>query len=230
MGEGSQFLEILLFAMVAAFLVYRLRSVLGRRHGEERQRPNPFTPPTPPAGPDTPDNVVSLPGRARIPVDVEPAEMPAPASTLESGVRAIRAADPTFNERPFLQGARAAFELIVSGFAAGDTASLRSLLSDDVYDNFAAAIRDRKNKGETLETRISGFDGVELLEARMDGRHAICVVKFTTRQVNAVRDGNGTVIDGDSQQALEVIDIWTFSRNARSNDPTWLLSETSTPN
>lgn len=229
MGEGFYFVDILIFAMVAAFLVYRLRSVLGRRHGEERQRPNPFAQ-RPPQAPGTPtddgDNVVQLPDRGRG-ADMPTRETPA---TLADGVRQIRAADPAFNERHFLHGARAAFEMIVGAFAAADTATLRPLLADDVYDNFAEAIRQRQAAGETLTTELKGFEGVELLDARMDGRHAICQVRFTTRQINVTRDSQGNIMDGDPDQALEVVDIWTFSRNVRSKDPNWLLVETRTGN
>lgn len=229
MGEGFIFVDILIFAMVAAFLIYRLRSVLGKRHGEERQRPNPFAqrPPQAPGAPgEEPDNVVHLPERGR-PADLPPPAPGAPAS-LADGVRQVRAADPSFNERYFLQGARAAFEMIVGAFAAGDTATLRPLLADDVYDNFAEAIRQRQAAGETLTTELKGFDGVDMLDARMDGRHAVVQVKFTTRQINVTRDADGAVVDGDPAQALEVVDIWTFSRNVRSKDPNWLLVETQT--
>ncbi len=228
MGEGFYFVDILIFAMVAAFLVYRLRSVLGKRHGEERQRPNPFAqrPPQAPGAPaEDADNVVHLPERGRVP-DMPPTRE-APA-TLADGVRQVRAADPSFNERYFLQGARAAFEMIVGAFAAGDTATLRPLLADDVYDNFAEAIRARQAAGETLTTEVKAFDAVDLLDARMDGRHAVVQVKFTTRQINVTRDAEGAVVDGDPDQALEVVDIWTFSRNVRSKDPNWLLVETQT--
>lgn len=228
MGEGYYFVDILIFAMVAAFLVYRLRSVLGKRHGEERERPNPFAqrPPQAPGAPDD-DNVVQLPERGRAPAADVPPSFGAPAS-LEEGVRQIRTADPSFNERYFLQGARAAFEMIVAAFASGDTATLRPLLADDVYDNFAEAIRKRQTAGETLTTEVRGFDAVDLLEAHMDGRHAVCRVKFTSHQVNVTRDADGAVVDGDPEQALEVVDIWTFSRNVRSKDPNWQLVETQT--
>lgn len=174
MGGGSVWLEILIFAMVAAFFVYRLRNVLGRKHGEERERPNPFAPrdnngatgPTTP-GPDS-DNVIPLPSRGAAADLPDLPESSGPVS-LEDGLRLIRAADANFNERTFLQGAKAAFEMIVKAFAEGDTPTLRPLLADDVYDRFAAAIRERQATGETLESRIHGFESVDLSAARLDG-------------------------------------------------------------
>lgn len=226
MGGDNFFLDILIFAMVAAFLVYRLRGVLGRKHGEERQRPNPLSQrqqgrqgPSPDS-----DNVVQLPDRNRAEAEAPP-EFSGPVS-LEEGLRRIHATDPSFNERHFLQGARAAFEMIVRAFADGDTATLRPLLADDVYDRFAEAIRQRAAAGETLETRIEKFESVDMAEARMEGNTAFCTVRFTTHQVNVTIDTEGNVVDGDPDEAAEVIDLWTFSRNVRSGNPNWLLAET----
>lgn len=225
MGEGSVFIEIVVFAMIAAFLVFRLRSVLGRRNGEERQRPNPYAAPRP--GQDLPDNVVVLPERGRT-ADAT-AEDEGPPS-LAVGLARIKAADPSFEEKPFVQGAQSAFEMIVQAFAKGDTTALRPLLSDDVYDNFAAAIRSRTAAGETLETRVERIKDADLLEARMEGRNAVITAKFVSDQVNVTRDTAGTVVDGDPERVQEVTDIWTFARDTRSRDPNWLLVETRTPN
>ncbi|MGQ9366285.1 Tim44/TimA family putative adaptor protein [Azospirillum sp. ST 5-10] len=224
MGDGFVFIEIVIFAMIAAFLVYRLRSVLGRRNGEERQRPNPYAP-RPDQG--RPDNVVTMPGRPRGQPS-EPASPDEPLS-LAAAIAQIAGVDPNFDEKRFLQGARAAFEMIVDAFARGDTAALRPLLSDDVYENFARAIRERQAAGETLETRIESIEDADVAEARLDGRTALVSVKFVSHQVNVTRDANGAIVDGDPNTAVEVVDIWTFARDTRSRDPNWALVETRTP-
>jgi predicted lipid-binding transport protein (Tim44 family) len=227
MGEGFYFIDILIFAMIAAFLVYRLRGVLGRRHGEERQRPNPYTSRPSQEGAD---NVVTLPDRGRAPpIDVPPPAPDEPYS-LAAGIGQIQANDPTFDEKGFLQGAKAAFGMIVTAFAQGDTPTLRPLLSDDVYDNFAAAIRSRQSSGETLETKVANIREADVIEARMDGRTAFVTVKFISEQINVTRDGTGAIIDGDPEHPLEVVDIWTFARNTRSRNPNWTLIETRVPN
>ena len=229
MGDGFVFVEILIFAMIAAFLVYRLRSVLGRRTGEERQRPNPFTarPDAPRAG--APDNVVPMPGRDRPVPAAAPASPDEPVS-LHAALAQIAAADPSFEEKHFLQGARGAFQMIVEAFAKGDTATLRPLLADDVYDNFARAVRDRQAAGETLETRIERIADADVVEARMDGRTALVTVKFVSEQMNVVRDRNGAVVDGDPNAVVEAVDVWTFARNTRASNPNWALVETRTTN
>ena len=215
---------VLIFAMIAAFLVYRLRSVLGRRTGEERQRPNPFT-----ARPNNqPDNVVPLPNRAERPV---PNAAPSPDEpvSLAAALDQIKAADPSFDEKYFLQGARGAFQMIVEAFAKGDTATLRPLLSDEVYDNFARAVRERQSAGETLDTRIERIADADVVEARLDGRTALVTVKFVSEQMNVVRDSAGAVVDGDPNAVVEAVDVWTFARNTRAGDPNWALVETRTP-
>src|ERR1700675_289988 len=139
MSDGFQYLDIILFAMVAAFLVLRLRSVLGRRTGTERPR-NPLRFGMHLEPPPASDNVVSLPDRSR-PLDdaAQPVETPRPTS-VAAGIVQIRGADPSFDTTGFASGARGAFEMIVHAFASGDTANLRPLLSDEVYERFADAI------------------------------------------------------------------------------------------
>lgn len=220
-------LEIVIFAAVAAFFIYRLRSVLGRRHGEERERPNPYVQRPGDNAPvaDT-DNVVQLPDRR----SAEAVSLPddGPISVAE-GVRQIQSADPNFNEKDFVTGARAAFEMIVGAFAAGDTPTLRPLLADDIYDQFAAAIRQRQQAGEVLESRIHQIESVDLTAARLDGRTAICTVSITSHQTHVTRDAAGTIVDGDPDVREEVVDIWTFQRNTRASNPNWQLVETRTP-
>ena len=220
-------LDIIVFAMIAGFLVYRLRSVLGRRTGEERQRPNPFVAdPSPQA---LPDNVIPLPDRGRPVLDSGESEPDQPFS-LATGLAQVRAADPAFEEKSFLQGARGAFAMIVGAYAQGDTGVLRPLLSDDVYDSFAAEIRRRLAAGEKHETKIERIKDADVLEARVDGRMALVTVKFVSDQIIVTYGANGALLDGDPDRLLEIIDIWTFARNTRARDPNWSLVETRTPN
>jgi predicted lipid-binding transport protein (Tim44 family) len=228
MGGGLAFIDILIFAMIAAFLVYRLRSVLGRRHGEERQRPNPYAPPPPQAQqrPTAPDNVIQIPQR-QPQADAEPS--PGEPVSLAQGLAQIRAADPSFDEKGFVQGARGAFEMIVEAFARSDKDTLRPLLAPDVFANFEGAIDARAQAGETSETKVLGFDEVDLTAARMQGSEARVTIRFQTRQTSVVRNAAGAVVDGDPDEALEVVDLWTFARDTRSRDPNWLLVETAVP-
>lgn len=217
MGEGS-FLDILVLAVIAGFLILRLRSVLGRRTGTEQRRPNPIAQQPARPEPRSPDNVVSMPDRPRPNGNGE--------SAPASGLTQIKIADRSFSESSFVGGARAAFKMIVEAFARGDTATLRPLLSDELYDEFSGAIRDRLAAGHVLEETVESVDRADIIDARMDGRTAFVTVRLTSRQKSVTRDAEGKVIEGSPDQTVEVTDIWTFARNTRATDPNWALVET----
>lgn len=220
MEGGFPFVDIIFFAMVAAFLVLRLRSVLGRRTGHEKQRPDPFSgrPAERPA-----DNVVALPDRSK------PASTVTSDSPLGAALTQIKLADPSFDEVGFLQGARSAFEMVVTAFANGDRDTLRPLTSGDVFANLEKAMRDREQAGHTFDSTLVGMKSAEIVEAELEDREARVTVKFVSEQVNVTRDDEGQVISGSANVVDEVTDIWTFARDTRSRDPNWVLAETRTP-
>jgi predicted lipid-binding transport protein (Tim44 family) len=228
MGDGLAFFDIIFFALVAGFLILRLRSVLGKRTGQEnRERWSPRLPSrdgTPPRAAErpanSPDNVTPLPNRG-------PAATGATPSSLEVALSQIKVADPAFDPDQFAGGARAAFEMVVTAYAHGDTAALRPLLADDVYENFSAAIKGRQDAKQTLETTLISIKSAELLEARMDGRTAFVTVKFVSEQVNVTRNAAGEIVEGDPNRVAAVTDVWTFARNTRASDPNWALVQTS---
>ncbi|MFI4947565.1 MAG: Tim44/TimA family putative adaptor protein [Alphaproteobacteria bacterium] len=222
MGDLPHYFDIILFAMVAAFLVLRLRSVLGRRTGQEPRRDPLLRRAEAPAD-KIEDKVVTLGNRTPKPPPVITAP---PADAVAAGLERIRSADPGFDPSQFLAGARAAFEMIVGAFAAGDQARLRPLLSDDVYTPFAAAIAERAAAGETLETRIVGLTRVDITEAGLTGRLARVTVKFVSEQINVLRAHDGSVVDGDPDHAVEKTDFWSFTRDTRASDPNWVLEAT----
>jgi predicted lipid-binding transport protein (Tim44 family) len=234
MSDGFAYIDILFFAMVAAFIAYRLRSVLGRRTGLERhpldRQKQDGRARTGEQASDA-DNVVALPDR-RSRMEEPPAVNSldgAPNADLAPGIAALRAADPGFDMASFLPGAKAAFGMIVDAFARGDLQALRPLLADQVFRNFKAAIDQRDAAGERLETEIMAEPAAEVVEAGMRGSVARVTLRFVSRQTNVTRDAQGNVIAGDPVRPEEVIDLWTFERDVRTSDPNWLLAETATP-
>ncbi|UCH75998.1 MAG: Tim44 domain-containing protein [Rhodospirillales bacterium] len=228
MGGGFQVFDIILFAILALFLIYRLGSVLGRRHDDQKHRTDPFGLSSDQQDAMSPeqqdpkgDNVIAMHGRGESPV-----EDGDPMDPLEAGLAQIKSVDRSFREREFVKGARTAFEMIVGAFAAGDGKVLKSLLDDPVYENFAAAIREREKAGQTLETTLVGIEQAEIVSAELQGRNAMVTVKFVSGQVNATHDANGEVVDGDPNNVVQVTDIWTFGRDTRSSDPNWVLIAT----
>jgi predicted lipid-binding transport protein (Tim44 family) len=224
MGEFQQYFDIILFAMVAVFLVLRLRSVLGRRTGNERRRELFVRRPRPAPEP-APDKVATLGQPAG--VAATPAPTGPPADALAQGVERIRRADPSFDPPQFLEGVRIAFEMIVTAFAAGDKSALQPLLSGDVFQQFATAIDERVAAKETLETRIVRLDEADIVEAELAGRAAQVTVKLVSHQVNVTRAMDGSIVEGDPEHPTEKTDYWTFGRDTRSNDPNWVLIATS---
>jgi len=217
MSSGFHFLDIVFFAMVAAFLVLRLRSVLGRRSDTDRP-PQEWAPPRPVG-----DNVVDITGLRK------PAAEPALDTPAGPGLAAIRAADRDFTTEGFVAGARAAFQMIVAAFAAGDTRALRPLLSDEVYRNFAAAIESRARAGERLGTELVEIHAAEVIDAGLDGTLAHVTVRFVSEQVNVVHDAAADVVEGHPHQVTEVIDEWTFRRDVTAPNPNWELVATRSP-
>jgi predicted lipid-binding transport protein (Tim44 family) len=231
MGDMA-FMDILLFAAVAAFLILRLRSILGRRTGAEDGERWRSRPPerTIERAEQVPDNVTPFPGAAKT-VDVAPAEAAAPVGdpVVRKGIEQIRRADPSFSGDGFVQGARGAFEMIVQAFAQGDTATLKPLLAPEVYEGFAGAIKERLAAKQTLETTLVAILSAEIVDARMDGRTAYVTVKFVSEQVNVTRDADGNVVDGDAAKVAKLTDQWTFARDTRNRDPNWALVRTEEP-
>ncbi len=235
MGDGIQFLDIVLFAAIAAFFVLRLRGVLGKRTGhEKRPKHDPFAKPDRDEGEE--DKVIPLPDRSRAAKvneaaeEAEEATEAAAETPLAAGLMQIGRVDKAFDEEQFLSGAGTAFEWIIDAFAQGDAKKLRPLLSNDVYGDFSGAIEEREKAGQTLETTLVGITGAEIIEAELQGRTAFVTIKFVSEQVNVVRDSDGEVVEGDPSHVTKITDIWTFARNTRSRDPDWTLVATSSPN
>ena len=205
MSDGSSWIEIVLLAMLAAFIGLRLVSVLGKRTGPERPVVDSFRPGVPeitPAANRAPDtrnhDLVVVP--AGTDVDLAPS------------LQAIADADPSFNPDQFVGGARAAYGMILAAFWSGDVSAMDGLVSDEVQENFATAIEDRE--GARLDNRVIAIDSAAITGAEMIGQMAEVTVRFIAR------------ISSNGTEAAPATDVWTFSRHAGSREPAWLLIAT----
>lgn len=236
MGNGFQFIDIIFFAIIAVFLVLRLRGVLGRRDLDDNSFDDVFKRDQQDSPPD--NNVVHLSDRedhgfANDPefsetITDEPIVDADEWATddLAKGLMDIRKLDPSFNTEDFLVGARVAFEMVLNAYASGDTDTLKQLLSNDVYANFAKVIQDREQAGHVMEDTLVGIQTADILEAYLEGRIAHVTVKFVTDQINLTRDENGDIVDGSPNAVITVTDFWTFSHDTRSKNPNWTLVAT----
>ncbi len=224
MTDGFAYLDILFFAMVAAFIAFRLRSVLGRRTGHERRRPSRVEH----ANATASDNVVRMPNQNSETEAASSTHIDVEDAAAREGLRKISEVDRSFDLSVFLEGAKAAFQMIIDAFARGDRDTLRPLLANSVYSGFDGAIAEREQRGETLQTNIVSMQKADVVEASLVGHLARIAVKFVTEQTITVSNSAGEVIEGDASATDEVVDVWTFERDTRSSDPNWLLVETRT--
>jgi predicted lipid-binding transport protein (Tim44 family) len=212
-------IEIVLLAMVALFVGLRLYSVLGRRTGHEQQpilRPAETAAVGEPAATVTeasPDRSGEAPGLAF-------------EDNAAGGIRAIVAADPAFDVARFLEGAQAAYRMILEGFWRGDREDLRLLSGPEVFASFEAAITEREAAGHRLDNRLVAIERAVIADARLVGRSAEIDVRFDADIAAVTRDRDGNVIAGTLSDAVPTHDVWTFRRNLATQDPNWLLVET----
>lgn len=221
--------EIVILAMIAAFLGLRLYSVLGRRaeHEEETisgridSKPGTNAAPAAPA----PRQPVERQQQAQNPA-LQPRSLPTVTASVERGLRAIASADRQFDAYAFVEGARSAYRMILEAFWRGDKDELQQLCDRDVYEGFAAAIDARLAAGETLDNRLVRIEEATISAASFEAPVARITVRLRSDIAAVTRNAEGTMIAGSLDDAVEAIDIWTFSRNVTSSDPDWLLDET----
>lgn len=214
--SGGLPIDLILFAMVAAFLVLRLRSVLGRRTGFERQPGEAAQGAAQPA----PSREAELPPPAAAGATAR--SLPDPRSPAGQVLMRIRGMDASFDPAAFLGGAEGAFRMIVQAFAAGDRDTLRNLLSEDSFAGFDQAISARELAGETQRTELRAINSMAIEEAELRGSIADITVRIVSDQVNLITSKDGSISAG-AEAVTEITDLWTFQRDTGSSDPTWKL-------
>lgn len=223
---------ITLFFLVAAVLIFfQLRSVLGRRTGNEKPPYDPFSPRDAAGNPEGAESgkVVTLPRRDPVEAEDRYAGIDAvakPGSELNSSLRELLKADPSFNPREFINGAKMAYEMIVMAFADGDRKTLKNLLSREVYEGFDAAIAEREGRGEVVKSTFVGIEKADIVNAEVKDTEEQVTVRLVSQLISSTYDKSGTLIDGDAEAVAEVSDLWTFARDTRSRDPNWKLIAT----
>jgi predicted lipid-binding transport protein (Tim44 family) len=224
---------ITLFFLVAAVIIFlQLRSVLGKRTGNERPPVDPYSPRE--AAPETTGKVVQLPRRDGTGEDISRyADIDAftkAGTPLNDALRRMSDADPSFDPQEFVNGAKMAYEMIVMAFADGDRKTLKGLLSREVYEGFDAAISERESKGEVVKSTFVGIEKADMVHAETKDSEANITLRIISQLISATYDKSGAIIDGDAEAVSEVNDLWTFSRDIRSRDPNWKLIATESEN
>jgi len=210
---------IVILALVALFIGLRLYSVLGERTGHEQQ------PILKAADPDA---------RVEPRVTHPPVAQPAPVEGADlayvplagPGIRALLAADPSFDVARFLDGGKAAYRMILEAFWKGDLDAIRPHVDAHVYETFAGAVEQRKKDGLTLDNRLVAVEQAVISEANVDRSAATLTVRFEADIAAVTRNSEGQVVAGSMSDAVQTRDLWTFRRDLASRDPNWLLIET----
>ena len=239
--DGPFNVTTLIFLVIAVAIFLKLRSVLGRRTGDEEARFERYKQQEAQrrAAASSQDKIITLPRRDRDDAP-KPVEEPRSTAAVEERVKALAGADasvakglmdivrvdPSFEPDGFLKGGKIAYELIVTAFAEGNRRSLKELLSPEVYEGFAGAITDRESRGETVEQTFVGIKAADVVEAELKNGVSNVTVKFVSELISATRDRAGEVVTGDPKKIKEVTDIWTFSREVTSRNPNWRLIAT----
>ena len=237
--QDSLDVTTIIFLALAVFVIWRLRSVLGQKTGSEQPPPyDPVArrePPPAPRGDNRvePDNVVRLPGspeRAAASATTTSPErwkgVAEPGSEAARGLDEIAKIEPSFDARGFVEGSKAAYEMIVTAFAQGDRKALKGLLSRDVFEGFERAIAERERRGEKAETTFVSIDRAEIAGVEVRSRVAQITVRFLSKLITATRDAGGRVVDGSADAVVDVTDVWTFARTLGTRDPNWQLVAT----
>lgn len=223
--------DLIIYALVAAGLVFWLRSVLGTRHGEERSRPDPFLGGEDgikdvtsmseelPNVPSSEDDILKLAKEPRGNYSIE-------GEAAAQGLIEISKADRQFDIHFFMQGSQDAFAMIVESFAEGDLETLKDLLDEKVYKAFEGAVLERQEKKHTQVTDIHAIRKAEAIDAKLDGRMATIVVRFIADESSVTKDEDGNILEGHPDKVSEMRDIWVFGRDVKSRDPSWRLMET----
>ena len=246
--DGRIDVTTLLFLVLAVVIFLKLRSVLGRRTGHEEARFERYKAQKEASQRNGKlagqDKVVTLPRREREEAEPRPAaeqqaqadseqrvkEYAAGNADMTKGLLDIVRVDTSFDPTHFLQGAKAAYEIIVTAFAEGNRKTLKDLLSSEVYEGFSSAIAERENRGEQIDQSFVGIKSADLVEAELKGGIAQLTIKFVSELISATRDKAGGVVGGDPKRIREVTDIWTFAREAVSRNPNWKLVATQAAN
>jgi predicted lipid-binding transport protein (Tim44 family) len=213
-------IDIIIYAIVAAVMVFWLRSVLGTRNENEAERPNPFD------EKQQPQQAADPVTNAMQPIDMESTDMSVGDDKIDAGLVQIALADKAFNLKEFKDNAEDAFMIIVTAFADGDRGTLRDMCTDDVYKAFDKAIIEREKSGEHVVTEIHAVRKVEVVGAGVTKKMAHVALRITADETYVVQDSDGNILAGHPDRVSDMTDKWTFSRDTKSRDPRWFLSKT----
>lgn len=234
MQNDSDSLSLIILAFVAGFIILQLRRTLGRRDGydgkDERDQNNPFKDNRSDRS-DNNENVIPLrtgygeenekPAEPTIDVGVKK------SSPFYATLEKICKFDRSFTLPLFIDGAEYAYGMILNAFWTGDSKTLKNFLNRDVFAQFDDAVKAMKDDGKSFDNTLNDIEKIELVDASIEGSMAELTVKYSSHMTIAIKDDEGNVVEGDPEKVVPIVDVWTFCRDVKRNDPNWTLVSTS---
>lgn len=220
MDTGFSYGDIIVIGAIAAFILLRYRAMLGTDTGRD------VRPQAKPAPASDYERVIQLPAKAVAAVSDKKEEPGKQYGALAETFVAMRGIDQEFTPDEFLQGARAAYEMVIDAFTKADRDTLKMLLSDAMYKEFDAALTADEAADRKAETTLVAIKNATLVDAKLNGSNATLTVDFLSEQVHLVRDLEGAIIEGDASSEEKVEDRWVFTRSLTSSDYNWKIIET----
>ena len=220
MNDGFAFFDIIIFAMLAGYLVFQLRRALGRRSDNQESKSK--SSPEQRAKHSEADNIVAIKSNKKKNKNQKQEE------TL-GGLNELREKDPSFNDTDFVNGSKEAFSWIVEAFSKGEISKLEPLLSEPLFNGFKRAIEQRETDQLSLETNIVSIKSAQIHNVTVKQNQVNITVEYVTDQIKSTRNAKDEIVDGDPDTIETVTDLWTFNRNIKSKNPNWTLVKTETP-
>lgn len=210
----GQLIEILILAFVAGIIIFKYVSILGQKTGFEKSK----------------DQENPIDNKEKNEDYKDFSQLSPEENLIGPGLRKVYAQlcslDRKFSLEHFLTGASRAFEMIVLAYAKGDLQNLKRFLSSEIYEDFRQAIDEREQNKETLETQIVSLEAPEITDMRIQGTQARITIRFTSEQRHLRRNNQGEIIEGNIKQSEQIIDVWTFEKDLKSQDSLWILVQT----
>ena len=215
------YIDILILAMIAIFIINRLKNVLGKKTGNEHDIVEKYSRGKANFEESPPDQISKSNQNQKIVKDVFFHNDP----KINSDLRKIYNQDENFDSKEFLDGSKKAFEYIIKNYSEEKLEPLKNLLSSSIYKDFKSQIDERIKKSQNLDITIIGIKSAEIVNASLKSKIAIICVKFSSEQVQVIKDLEGKIVEGDNNQILSIDEKWSFSKNLKSKDPNWTLEK-----
>ncbi len=218
------YIDILILAMIAVFIINRLKNTLGKKTGNENDIVEKFTQRKTPFKESEPDTISEK--KIKNNVDLAKTQKLHSNKKINEMINEVIKLDVNFEINSFIDGAKKAFEYILTQYSKNDIKSLNSLISKEIFSAFNSQIKQREKNSETLEITVISVKDPEIINVSIEKKStAFFKLCFDSEQVQITRDKNGKVIDGDSNQILTIKENWTFSKNLKNKNPNWTLEK-----